>query len=79
MQRIIDNIPRIIDYDFVRSVAKEIRASLVERLHLVGDDAVEQATKYLAEDEQVSSQRHMFVQKKDRLDAVIKRLQTFGS
>ena len=76
-QRIIDNIPRIIDHDFLRSIAKEVQESLIAGLALGTDQATERAGVYLAEDPQVKIQRLGLTQKKDTLDAVLKELYKF--
>jgi len=77
-KRIIDNIPRIIDHDFLRTIEKEIQDALIEGLALGSENAMERAAMYLAEDEGVSEERKMLGAKLDRLDEVLKRLFNFG-
>ncbi len=79
LQRIIDNITRVIDHNFLRSIGKELQSSLITGLSLATDQASEKAAIYLAEDEQVASQRVYLEQKKNRLDGVLKRLFNFGA
>ncbi|KAI0078419.1 hypothetical protein K474DRAFT_1744981 [Panus rudis PR-1116 ss-1] len=77
-KRIIDNIPRIIDHDFLHSIAKHIQGSLIEKLALGTEASTERASTYLAEDEQTASTRQNYIRKKERLEAVLKRLFNFG-
>ena len=70
-QRIIDNIPRIIDYDFLLSIGKEIHEALFLGLALGTNKAMERASVYLAEDQQIKVQRQQLTQRRDMLDAVL--------
>ena len=76
-QRIIDDIPRIIDHDFLRTISKDLQRSLISGLALATDRASERARAYLAEDPQVKARRSYLTQKKDRLQAVLKELYKF--
>ena len=78
IQRIIDNIPRIIDHDFLHSVVKEIQDQLIAGLELGTGNATARSGQYLAEDEQVSLNRKTLDHKMQRLDQVQKKLWTFG-
>lgn len=78
LQRIIDNIPRIVDHDFLRAIGKELQKALIDGLSLGTEHATDRAKMYLAEDADVSTQRHALKQRKDRLDGVLKKLYDFG-
>lgn len=77
LQRVIDNIPRVIDHVFMRAVAKELHNALVLGLSLGTEKATERAGFYLAEDHQVKAERRHFSQKKERLEAALKELYKF--
>ena len=79
LQRIIDNVPRIIDYDFLRAIAREIQGALIVGLGVGAESAAERARAYLAEDEGVTSQRAALEQKRMRLETVQNRLYNFGT
>ncbi|EKM56257.1 uncharacterized protein PHACADRAFT_140877 [Phanerochaete carnosa HHB-10118-sp] len=77
-KRIIDNVPRAIDYDFLRAIARELQGALITGLGLGEENATERARAYLAEDEGVTAQRAQLEQKRVRLEAVQHRLYNFG-
>ena len=72
LQRVIDNIPRVIDHGFMRAVADGLYDALVTGLSLETDKATERASFFLAEDRQVTAERRHLLQKKNRLDAALK-------
>lgn len=74
LQRIIDNIPRVIDYGFVRATAEELYDTLVRGLSLASNKAVEHAMAYLAEDVEVKAERKRTSQNEERLHMVLKDL-----
>lgn len=74
LQRIIDNIPRVVDHGFVRATAEDLYDALVLGLGLGSDRAGEQAAMYLAEDPQVKAERRYLTQKKERLEAALNEL-----
>lgn len=76
-KRIIDNIPRVIDHDFLRSIANELQDSLINGLALGSENAAERASTYLMEDPEVSTTRTLLTQKNERLKAVLKKLYDF--
>ncbi|KIP02342.1 hypothetical protein PHLGIDRAFT_32230 [Phlebiopsis gigantea 11061_1 CR5-6] len=76
-KRVIDNIPRVIDHAFLRAIVKELYPTLVTGLALAGDNAAEQAARYLAEDHQVRAERRHLTQKKGRLEEALKELRKF--
>ena len=77
-QRIIDNIPRIIDHDFLQAIGKMIQDCLIKNLNLVGEHSMDRAAIYLAEDDDVTEKRTQLKQKQERITAVLKRLFEFG-
>ncbi|EKM56235.1 uncharacterized protein PHACADRAFT_207519 [Phanerochaete carnosa HHB-10118-sp] len=76
-KRIIDNIPRVVDHDFLRSIERELQPSLIAGLSLGTDQATERAGIYLAEDQQVTAERFQLLQKRDRLESVLSELYRF--
>jgi len=77
-KRIIDDIPRVIDYGFLHSITKGIQDRLVEALKLSSQSATEKATLYLAEDEKVRLKRQSLQKKKEQLEAMVGMLWDFG-
>ncbi|TCD67241.1 hypothetical protein EIP91_000370 [Steccherinum ochraceum] len=77
-KRIIDNIPRIIDHDFLHAIMKELQERLISELGLGTDHATERAAGYLAEDEHVAMDRQLLQRKKERLEDVQKKFWGFG-
>ncbi|CAL1697633.1 unnamed protein product [Somion occarium] len=78
-KRIIDNIPRIIDHDFLHSIGKKIQDMMIQDLSLGAEDATERAGRYLAEDDQVRAQRQVWLRKKERLTIIQNKLFNFGA
>ena len=77
-QRIIDNVPRIIDHDFLRAISREIQGALVVGLRLGDDNANERAKAYLSEEENVTVTRAQLLDKRRLLEGVQTRLRVFG-
>ncbi|KAH8091801.1 P-loop containing nucleoside triphosphate hydrolase protein [Cristinia sonorae] len=77
-KRLIDNIPRIIDYDFLHAIMKEIQGRLIGELDIGGEGAKERAAAYFAEDEQVGIDRKSLKSRKESLDAVQRKLWNFA-
>ena len=73
-QRIIDNIPRVIDHGFLRATAEDMHDALVRGLGLGADRAVERAAIYLAEDPHVKAERRHLELKRERLEAAAREL-----
>lgn len=76
-KRIIDNIPRVIDHDFLRTIEEELQQHLIKGLALGADGAAERASIYLAEDPQVAARRGQLIQKEERLKNVLNELYGF--
>ncbi|KAI0088919.1 P-loop containing nucleoside triphosphate hydrolase protein [Irpex rosettiformis] len=77
-KRIIDNIPRIIDHDFLKSIASEMQKTLMSGLGLAGDDGFQIASRYLAEDDDMAVRRKDLKNKKERIRGVMDKLYRFG-
>ena len=78
-QRIIDDVPRIIDHDFLRPIAQELQPSLIAGLGLGEQNAAERARAYIAEDESITSLRMALEQRHTRLESIQARLHSFGT
>ncbi|GJE98795.1 dynamin domain-containing protein [Phanerochaete sordida] len=76
-KRIIDNIPRVIDHGFLRTIERELQSALISGLSLGTNQAHEHASAYLAEDKQVAATRVRLTQKNDRLQNVREELHQF--
>lgn len=70
LQRIIDNIPRIIDQDFIKKLCPSIENALHSKLF--SDEKV--ATKYMAEDPQLTEERYNLETKSAKLLDIENRL-----
>jgi len=77
MQRVIDDVPRIVDHDFFHALAKGIQGALMEGVGLCGAQAKELAAMYLTEDPDVVTQREDLRVKILRAEEVLKRLFKF--
>ncbi|GJE98371.1 P-loop containing nucleoside triphosphate hydrolase protein [Phanerochaete sordida] len=77
-KRIIDNVPRVVDHDFLGEIARGLQGALVAGLGLGDAGAAERARAYLAEDDGVTAQRALLEQKRARLEGVQSRLYNFG-
>ncbi|TDL25543.1 hypothetical protein BD410DRAFT_717419 [Rickenella mellea] len=77
-KRIIDNVPRAIDYDFLGSLKEEpLREVLTTKLGLASEIATQRASAYLSEDPNVAAEREELLQKKASLEEIIDRLFNF--
>lgn len=77
-QRVIDNIPALIDLKFVKAVTKELQNFLISELGLGTAHAGDRCANYLAEDVNVVARRDELVARKNRLEGVKVELQNFG-
>ena len=77
-QRIIDDIPRIVDHDFLQALGKHIQAALVEAFGIGSENATERARIYLAEEPDDVARRGELKAKEQRLEEVLKKLFNFG-
>lgn len=77
-QRIIDNIPSMIDLKFVKALAKEIQPFLIAKFELGTDNANTRCAMYLAEDPNIVAKRDELTARKKRLESVHQELIKFG-
>jgi hypothetical protein len=78
LQRIIDDVPRIVDRDFIQSLGKQIHGALVEGIGIGSENATERARLYLAEEPDDVLRREELNAKQQRLEEVLKKLFNFG-
>jgi len=77
-KRIVDDVPRIVDNDFLHALGKDIQGALIDGVGLGSDKATERATMYLTEDPDIVVRREELLAKKQRLDGVLEKLFSFG-
>ncbi|KLO09760.1 hypothetical protein SCHPADRAFT_833534 [Schizopora paradoxa] len=75
-KRFIDNLPRIIDHDFLRALDKDILRALGDGLQLneVGGNSL--AERYLAESPETTIRRSELLARKERLEEIMHKLKT---
>ena len=78
LQRIIDDVPRIVDHDFLQALGKHIQEALVEAFGVGTEKATEKAKMYLAEDPDDIARRDELTAKEHRLEEVLSKLFNFG-
>jgi hypothetical protein len=78
LQRIIDDVPRIVDHDFLQGLEKHIQEALVEEFGIGSEGATERAKIYLAEDPSDVARRTELTIKAERLGEILKKLFNFG-
>lgn len=78
LQRVIDNVPALIDLRFVRAVASDLLPFLIEKFELGTANATARCGKYLAEDPNVVVRRDELLARKKRLESVAAELHDFG-
>lgn len=77
MQRIIDNVPRIVDYDFLRAVGRQLQDALITKLGMSEDDGHQRAAAYLSEEAHLTAERDGLKQTKRRLEEIKAKLFKF--
>ena len=77
-QRIIDDIPRAIDADFVRPLAQALLKRLVEGLGIHQDGGADAARAWLAESQEVAMEREELGRNKELLEKARQSLSSFG-
>lgn len=77
-QRVIDNIPSLIDLKLVKAIPKDIQEFLISKLGIGAEDAADRCAKYLAEDPSMVARRDELLARKRRLEDVKLALFTFG-
>ena len=79
MQRVIDDVPCIVDHDFLHGFGKRIQGALIDGLGLDSEHAKERATIYLMEDPDIVSKREDLCAKKQMSEQVLERLFAFDT
>ena len=78
LQRIIDDLPRIVDHDFLQALGEHLQDALVEAFGIGTEKAIEKAKMYLAEDPNDVARREELKAKAQRLDEVLNKLFNFA-
>jgi len=79
-KRAIDDVPRIIDHDFLMPLGSDMQTVLRTQLDVLGtEDGEQRARRYLNEDPSVVRQREQLAKRIRLADAVVKKLDEFGS
>ena len=78
IQRIIDNVPSLIDLKFLKAIRKELQGFLLPKLSIGAPDARDNCAKLLAEDPVMASRRDELTARKNRLESVQSELRMFG-
>jgi vacuolar protein sorting-associated protein 1 len=76
-QRIIDNVPHVIDKSLFWHISENIGTTIQQELGLVGADAMSKAQAYLAERPEVTAKRAELLDRKARIDRIARRLNEF--
>ncbi|KAJ7590318.1 P-loop containing nucleoside triphosphate hydrolase protein [Mycena floridula] len=76
-KRIIDNVPRVIDHDFLRKLAEELQGILTSKLGLDQEGASQKAATWLSEDPDIVETRKGLESTKARLEDVLQKLHRF--
>lgn len=77
-QRVIDNVPCLIDTKFVRPLAASLQACLIRELKLGQAEGNAKCAEYLMEDPMVVSRRADLMQRRKMLERVQEDLLNFG-
>ncbi|KAK4705660.1 hypothetical protein P7C70_g541, partial [Phenoliferia sp. Uapishka_3] len=77
-KRIIDDVPRAIDADFIRPLGKCLLSRLVEGLGIHAEGGIDVARAWLAESEEVALQREELGNHRALLEKARKSLSSFG-
>jgi len=76
-KRIIDNLPRVIDHDFLRALDQNIHGALNKGLGVGESDAYARAENFLKDEPDVVAAREELSRKKERLEEIVERLDRF--
>ncbi|KAH8117944.1 P-loop containing nucleoside triphosphate hydrolase protein [Phellopilus nigrolimitatus] len=76
-KRIIDNIPRVIDHEFLHKTRKSMQAALIKELGMGEHNSAQRAAAYLSEEPRYLVRREELLQMKDRLEGVLEKLYKF--
>ncbi|KAJ7099999.1 P-loop containing nucleoside triphosphate hydrolase protein [Mycena belliarum] len=77
-QRVIDNIPSLIDHKFLRGIARTLQQDLISEFGLGSENANAACAIYLTEDPRVVAQREDLMARQRRLETVQVQLHNFG-
>jgi len=77
-KRVIDNIPSLVDFKFVKAISTDLQNHLITELGLGSGDASERCAAFLAEDPMIVKRREELKARKIRLETVKTELQNFG-
>jgi len=75
--RIIDNLPRVIDHDFLCALNESILDALNKGLGVGDRDAIARAENFLKEEPDLVASREELTRKKERLEDIVERLDRF--
>jgi len=78
LQRIIDDLPRIVDHNFLHAFGRNLQGALVDAFGIGSEKATERAGMYLAEEPDVTARREELKAKEQRLEEVLRKLFNFG-
>ncbi|EJC99594.1 uncharacterized protein FOMMEDRAFT_148530 [Fomitiporia mediterranea MF3/22] len=77
-KRIIDNLPRVIDVDFLKGLQKCMHEALIRGLRMSEEDSKETAGRLLSEDPNITLRRAGLEQVKERLEGICTKLSNFA-
>lgn len=77
-QRIIDNVPRLLDADLVIPLGPTMHQALIKELSVSAEGGRERCRAFLAESQIVARQREELNNKKARLGKARDAIRTFG-
>ena len=77
-QRLIDDVPSAIDFEFLRAFGEDLQAHLLKQLGLGTADAITRCATYLEEDPTIVAEREELLGRKQRLESVQEVLLRFG-
>ncbi|KAF9507704.1 hypothetical protein BS47DRAFT_1488702 [Hydnum rufescens UP504] len=73
-KRVIDNIPRAIDLDFIRALGDQVQNALIDKLQIGLEEGRDRAASYVADDPRVSLGRDELEGKTARLEQISAKL-----
>jgi len=79
LQRIMDNVPSLIDLKFIKAIGHQLQPFLISKLCLGTAQANESCERYFREDDEIVAQRTELSAQKERLESVKKELLSFGA
>lgn len=79
LKRIIDDVPRAIDHDFVQPLCQTMRQALISELGVTREGGRERCKAFLIEDPNIATERAELYQKRERLAAAMSIIRKFGT